>query len=70
MKEDDVEDDQPAADQLEAEKLGESKKKGKKRGEAVGMEEDLEENLLEGKSLIFWFFFISLVSSFSLNVSL
>lgn len=53
MKEDDVEDDQPAADQLEAEKLGESKKKGKKRGEAVGMEEDLEENLLEGKSLIF-----------------
>ena len=51
MKEDDIDDDQPPIDQLDAEELAESKKKGRRRGEARGMEEDLEENPVESKSI-------------------
>lgn len=49
MKEDEVVDDQTAVDQLDAEKLSESKKKGRKRGEVGGMEEDTEEKPVESK---------------------
>lgn len=52
MKEDDVVDDETAMDQLEAEKLSESKKKGRKRGEAGAMDEDAEENPVESKSTL------------------
>lgn len=49
MKEDDQEEDSAAVDQLEAEKLAESKKKGRRRGEMrAAEEEDLEEIPIEG----------------------
>lgn len=55
MKEDHVDDDQSPVDQLDAEKLAESTKKGRRRGEAHAMEEDLEENPVESKAFIIVF---------------
>lgn len=51
MKEDEAHEPTEAADQLEAETLPQSKRKGQKRGEPHGMEEGSEENLMEGERL-------------------
>ena len=49
MKEDEEIDDNQHVDQLEAEKMGQSKKKGNRRGDPTAMEEDEVESKMEGR---------------------